>query len=92
MRGELKRLQKRLGATTVYVTHDQAEATTMADLVAVLRIGAFQDGGLRPFKERIVPRFERETGIEVEFLEDEYGTFFEKAFNDGRSKAGRYDV
>jgi multiple sugar transport system substrate-binding protein len=55
-------------------------------------IGAFQDGGLRPFKEEIIPRFERETGIRVEFLEDEYGTFFEKAFNDGRSKAGRYDV
>src|SRR5207253_10508771 len=37
MRGELKRLQKRLAATTVYVTHDQAEATTMADVVAVLK-------------------------------------------------------
>ena len=42
MRGELKRLQKRLGATTLYVTHDQAEATTMADLVAVLRDGRLQ--------------------------------------------------
>jgi multiple sugar transport system ATP-binding protein len=42
MRGELKRLQKRLGATTVYVTHDQAEATTMADVVAVLRDGVLQ--------------------------------------------------
>jgi multiple sugar transport system ATP-binding protein len=42
MRGELKRLQKRLGATTLYVTHDQAEATTMADLVAVMRDGRLQ--------------------------------------------------
>jgi len=42
MRGEIKRLQKRLGATTIYVTHDQAEATTMADLVAVLRDGVLQ--------------------------------------------------
>ena len=32
MRGEIKRLQKRLGTTTLYVTHDQAEAMTMADL------------------------------------------------------------
>jgi multiple sugar transport system substrate-binding protein len=55
-------------------------------------IGAFQDGGLRPFKEDIVPLFERETGIQVEFLEDEYGTFFEKAFNDAQSQGGRYDV
>jgi ABC-type sugar transport system ATPase subunit len=45
MRGELKRLQKRLGATTIYVTHDQAEATTMADLVAVLRDGILQQLG-----------------------------------------------
>jgi multiple sugar transport system ATP-binding protein len=42
MRGEIKRLQKRLRATTVYVTHDQAEATTMADLVAVMNEGALQ--------------------------------------------------
>jgi multiple sugar transport system ATP-binding protein len=42
MRGELKRLQKRLAATTIYVTHDQAEATTMADLVAVMRDGVLQ--------------------------------------------------
>jgi multiple sugar transport system ATP-binding protein len=39
MRGEIKRLQKRLGTTTLYVTHDQAEAMTMADLVAVMRDG-----------------------------------------------------
>jgi multiple sugar transport system ATP-binding protein len=42
MRGEIKRLQKRLQATTIYVTHDQAEATTMADLVAVMHDGVLQ--------------------------------------------------
>ena len=42
MRGEIKRLQKRLGTTTLYVTHDQAEAMTMADLVAVLSDGDLQ--------------------------------------------------
>jgi multiple sugar transport system ATP-binding protein len=42
MRGELKRLQKELGTTTLYVTHDQAEATTMADLVAVIDNGVLQ--------------------------------------------------
>src|SRR5262249_23435690 len=42
MRGEIKRLCQRLGATTLYVTHDQAEALTMADLVAVLREGELQ--------------------------------------------------
>ena len=37
MRGEIEALQKRLGVTTVYVTHDQVEAMTMGDRVAVLR-------------------------------------------------------
>jgi multiple sugar transport system ATP-binding protein len=42
MRGELKRLQHELGTTTVYVTHDQAEAMTLADRVAVMRLGRLQ--------------------------------------------------
>jgi multiple sugar transport system ATP-binding protein len=41
-RGEIKRLQKRLETTTLYVTHDQAEAMTMADQVAVMRDGELQ--------------------------------------------------
>jgi multiple sugar transport system ATP-binding protein len=42
MRAEIKRLQKDLATTTVYVTHDQVEAMTMADLVAVMRNGRLQ--------------------------------------------------
>jgi multiple sugar transport system ATP-binding protein len=42
MRGELARLHARLGVTTVYVTHDQAEAMTLGDRVAVLRAGTLQ--------------------------------------------------
>lgn len=42
MRGELKRLQQSLGTTTVYVTHDQAEAMTLAHRVAVMRGGRLQ--------------------------------------------------
>jgi len=42
MRGELKRLQQALGTTTVYVTHDQAEAMTLAHRVAVMRNGRLQ--------------------------------------------------
>jgi multiple sugar transport system ATP-binding protein len=39
MRTEIARIQRELGVTTVYVTHDQVEAMTMADRVAVLRGG-----------------------------------------------------
>ena len=42
MRGEVSRIQKDLGVTTVYVTHDQVEAMTMADRVAVLYKGVLQ--------------------------------------------------
>jgi multiple sugar transport system ATP-binding protein len=45
MRAELKKLQKDLGVTTVYVTHDQMEAMTMADRVAVMNLGAVQQVG-----------------------------------------------
>ena len=39
MRTELKRLQREIGVTTIYVTHDQAEALDMSDLVAVMDAG-----------------------------------------------------
>jgi multiple sugar transport system ATP-binding protein len=42
MRTEIARLQKRLGITTVYVTHDQTEAMTLGDRVAVLKRGLLQ--------------------------------------------------
>jgi multiple sugar transport system ATP-binding protein len=42
MRGELKRLQHQLETTTIYVTHDQAEAMTLATRVAVMKRGQLQ--------------------------------------------------
>jgi multiple sugar transport system ATP-binding protein len=42
MRGELKRLQHQLKTTTIYVTHDQAEAMTLAHRVAVMSKGRLQ--------------------------------------------------
>jgi multiple sugar transport system ATP-binding protein len=41
-RGEIESLQKRLGVTTVYVTHDQVEAMTMGDRIAVMLDGELQ--------------------------------------------------
>lgn len=45
MRGEIARLQKRLGTTTVYVTHDQTEAMTLGDRVVVMHGGVAQQIG-----------------------------------------------
>jgi multiple sugar transport system ATP-binding protein len=45
MRAELKRIQHELGQTTVYVTHDQIEAMSMADRIAVMNVGVLQQYG-----------------------------------------------
>lgn len=45
MRGEIARLQRRLGTTTVYVTHDQTEAMTLGDRVVVMHGGVAQQIG-----------------------------------------------
>ncbi len=45
MRGEIARLQRRLGTTTVYVTHDQTEAMTLGDRVVVMHGGVAQQVG-----------------------------------------------
>ena len=42
MRAEVSRIQRRLGVATMYVTHDQTEAMTMGDRVAVMRRGRLQ--------------------------------------------------
>jgi multiple sugar transport system ATP-binding protein len=42
MRAEISKLQRDLGTTTIYVTHDQVEAMTMGDRVAVMRRGELQ--------------------------------------------------
>src|SRR3990170_7317469 len=45
MRVEMKTLQRRLGVTTIYVTHDQAEAMTMSDRIGMMRGGVLQQIG-----------------------------------------------
>ena len=55
MRIEISSLQKRLGVTTIYVTHDQIEAMTMADRIAVLKDGVLQqfDTPMRMYDEPV---------------------------------------
>jgi spermidine/putrescine transport system ATP-binding protein len=45
MQQELKRLQKQLGITFIYITHDQEEALSMSDRIAVMRQGRFEQIG-----------------------------------------------
>ncbi|WP_305784789.1 ABC transporter ATP-binding protein [Symbioplanes lichenis] len=58
MQTELKRIQREVGITFVYVTHDQGEALTMSDRIAVMRAGAIEQlGPPRAIYERPVTRF-----------------------------------
>src|SRR5204862_1485860 len=45
MRGEIKRLHQSLGATSIYVTHDQIEAMTLADRIVAMNAGLVQQVG-----------------------------------------------
>lgn len=45
VRTELRQIQKKLGITTIYVTHDQDEALSMSDLIAVMRAGKIEQIG-----------------------------------------------
>jgi multiple sugar transport system ATP-binding protein len=58
MRAELKRLHRRLGTTTIYVTHDQEEAMTLGDRIVVMKDGVVHQAGA-PLEvyERPVNRF-----------------------------------
>ena len=45
MRNEISKLHRELGSTTIYVTHDQVEAMTMADRIVIMRDGVVQQTG-----------------------------------------------
>ena len=45
MRNEISKLHRKLGSTTIYVTHDQVEALTMADRIVIMKAGVVQQVG-----------------------------------------------
>ena len=58
MRTEIRRIQRELGVTTILVTHDQIEATTMADRIVVMNAGRIeQEGTAEDLYERPATRF-----------------------------------
>jgi ABC-type Fe3+/spermidine/putrescine transport system ATPase subunit len=75
MQVELKRLQRQVGITTVFVTHDQEEALTLSDRVAVMNAGRIdQVGGPDEIYERPATRFVLEFIGRANVFEGEIGT------------------
>ena len=75
MRAEVARIQHRLNTTTVYVTHDQTEAMTLGDRVAVMLSGVLQqvalaDGALQQPGQPVRRRLHRITGHELPARDD----------------------
>jgi iron(III) transport system ATP-binding protein len=87
MRLELKRLQRTLGITTIFVTHDQEEAMTTADRMAVLDAGVLQQVG-RPRElfdapsNRFVAEFVGRTNLLAGTYDAVRGVFVTKDFGD----------
>jgi sn-glycerol 3-phosphate transport system ATP-binding protein/multiple sugar transport system ATP-binding protein len=87
VRVEIKRLHARLGATMIYVTHDQVEAMTLADRLVVLRGGSVEQiGAPLEVYERPVSRFV------AGFLGSPAMNFVDVRIEDGRARASGVDV
>ncbi|MFQ5957712.1 MAG: ABC transporter ATP-binding protein, partial [Candidatus Brocadiales bacterium] len=87
MRGELKRLQHRLQCTFIYVTHDQAEAMTLSDRLAVIKDGRVEQCG--------TPRevYDRPLNMFVaSFLGSPPMNFIHGRFSDGHVEIGDYGL
>ncbi len=82
MRMELKNLQRQTGITFVFVTHDQVEALTMSDRIAVMSMGRLQqEGSPINIYEQPVNRFVADFIGETNFLEGEIVAQNERAAN-----------
>jgi len=101
MQLELKRIQKTLGITFVFVTHDQEEALTMSDTIVVMNEGKIQQIGTpedvyNEPKNRFVARFIGESNIVDGIMHGDYRVSFEgkefKCVDKGFEKDENVDV
>ena len=94
MQSELKRLQRELGITFVFVTHDQEEALSMSDRIAVMKDGTFQQIGT-PIEIYETPanlftaKFIGETNL---FRAEVKGVYPDQPDRDGKVTNGRIEV
>ena len=90
MQYELKSMQKQVGITFIYVTHDQEEAMTMADRIAVMNKGnVLQIGTPRQIYEQPESRFVADFIGETNFIK---GTLEERTENSGRVRLAEETV
>jgi multiple sugar transport system ATP-binding protein len=86
MRTELQRMQEDLGVTTIYVTHDQTEAMTMGDRIAIL-----DDGRLQQVATPLEAYHEPANRFVAGFIGEPSMNFFEMEVEDGRLVGENFD-
>ena len=87
MRAEISRLQLQLGVTTIYVTHDQVEAMTMGDRVAVLKDGRLQQ------VDTPQNLYDRPVNVFVaSFIGSPAMNLYEAVLHDGRLQLGSHNL
>lgn len=86
LRGEIRQLQRRLGVTTILVTHDQEEALSMADRVVVMNHGVIEQVGtpLDVYERRATP-------FVADFL-GKVNVLAAESLGDGRYRVGRVQI
>src|ERR1041385_4062805 len=57
-----------------------------------ITFGSYADPALYTLKDEILPQFEKETGIGTEWVEADFSGWFQKALNDGQTRAGAFDI
>ncbi|MGF1477549.1 MAG: sn-glycerol-3-phosphate ABC transporter ATP-binding protein UgpC [Geminicoccaceae bacterium] len=87
MRGEIKQLQRRLGTTSLYVTHDQMEAMTLADRLVVLNGGVVEQIG-RPLEVYKNPA----STFVAEFIGSPAMNMLQAPVADRKARIGNHDI
>src|SRR5437870_7573115 len=57
-----------------------------------ITFGSYADPALDVLKETMLPQFEKLTGIHTEWVEADFSGWYQKALNDGQTKAGAFDI
>lgn len=57
-----------------------------------ITFGSYADPALDTLRDELLPQFEKETGIGTEWVEADFAGWFQKALNDGQTKAGAFDI
>jgi multiple sugar transport system substrate-binding protein len=81
-----------VSATTLAQLSSSCGGTTSLDRRDKITFGSYADPAQDVLKELFLPEFEKQTGIKTEWVEADFSGWFQKAINDGQTRAGAFDL